>query len=146
MSEDHLEEAIIEQPKAKKPKRKMVDVTTIAQEGESVLVQWHDPDSKSIARSFVPPEAIEDGKCDMVALEAAQRYGIPWGKLIAKLLAELDVTPYHIEAALHSHNIWTVADIEGNTTGAMRAISSLTASIVPALHGLGKEYEKAGGK
>jgi hypothetical protein len=147
MAEDHQEEAVVEQPKARKPKRKMVDVSVIAQEGQAALVQWVVPDSASTARGVLPVDAIEDGKCDVAALEAAKPYGVPWGKLVAALLEKLDVSPQHVQDALYAHGIWTVADIEGNTVGAMRAISSITAGIVPALHGMGGEYEKGqGGK
>lgn len=147
MAEDHQEEEVVEQPKARKPKRKMVDVGVVAKEGQAALVQWVVPDSKSLARGVLPVDAIEDGKCDVAALEAAKPYGVPWGKLVVDLLEKLDVSPEHIEAALYGNGIWTVADIEGNTVGAMRAISSITAPIVPALHGFGREYEKGqGGK
>ena len=147
MTDEHQEEEVVEQPKPRKPKRKLVDVTVVAQEGQAALVQWVVPDSKSIARGFLPVDAIEDGKCDVAALEAAKPYGVPWGKLVAKQLAEIDVSPQHIQDALYGQGIWTVADIEANTIGAMRAISSITAPIVPALHGMGGRYEKGhGGK
>jgi len=141
------EETAVEQPKPRKPKRKLVDVTVVAQEGQAALVQWAVPGSASVARGVLPVDAVEKGKCDAAALDAAKPYGVPWGKLVTDLLEKLDVSPQRIQDALYGHGIWTVADLEGNTVGAMRAVSSITAPIVPALHGMGGEYEKGqGGK
>jgi len=142
MSEEQQGEVVVEQPQPKKRRRVLVDVSVVSRAGQSALVQWAIPGSKRIARGFVPVDAIEDGKCALAALEAAQRYGTPWGRLVSKLLDEIDLTPQRVEDALYAHGIWTVHDIEQNTAQAMQAISGITGKIVPILHGEGGQYEK----
>lgn len=142
--EEHSEQVAAEQPKRKRKRRVLIDVTIVAQEAKGALVQWMIPDTQRVARGYIEASAIEKGRCDEEVLAAAHRYGVPWRKLVGKLLLEIDLNPQRVEDALYAHGIWTVADIEQNTVRAMHAISLITGRIVPMLHGEGGKYEKEG--
>ena len=141
MGEDHQEEAgVVEQPKPKK-REALVDVIVLSQEGESALVQWIIPKTNNrIARGYVEAAKIEDSKCEENVLAAAQPYGVPWGKLID--IEHFNITPQRIEDELHRRNMWTVADIERDTTLAMRSLVSIMGPIIGQLHQRGRDYER----
>ena len=129
---------VVEEKPKRKPRRKMVDVIIVAQEGDGALVQWVKPNSEKLARGYIPVETVEDGKCDAKALEAAQPYGVPWSTLIDAL----QVTPERVEAELYRRNIWTVADLENNTQLVMRALTLIVGPIIGVLHQRGRDHER----
>jgi len=143
MTEEHQEEMVVTEeeqpPKPKKKRRVLVDVRVIEREGEGALVQWMKPDGKNVARGFVDVADIKDGKCDKTALEAAHPFGVPW----AKLIDVTKLTPERIEDELHRRQIWTVADIESNTTAADRALLTAAELGIGDLHNRGSEYERS---
>lgn len=139
MAENEQKETVVEE-KPKKTRRTLVSVVIIEHpaESESMLVQWVIPKTNRHARGYVPVDKVEDGKCDAKVLEAAQPYGVPWGKLFDTT----HITPERIELELHRRNIWTVDDLEQRTRLALGAITAVAGPIIGVLHQRGKDHER----
>ena len=145
MTEEQQDEVVVaeEQPQPKKRQRRvMVDVTVVTQEGEGALVQWMKPDGKNVVRGFVAVADVKDGKCDKAVLKAAHSYGVPWAKLLV-LDPIVEIVPERVEDELHRRQIWTVADIEGNTMGAQHALLTVAKLSIGDLHNRGSKYERS---
>jgi len=139
MDEDNQEgEAQVEQPKPKK-RRQLVDVKVVALKDESALVEWTEwvGAHPFPQRGYVPADAVENGKCDKDALDAAYPYGVPW----ARFLNLEHVTPKRIEAELHRRHIWWTADIDKDVRLAMGAVAAVAGPIIGSLHRQGRDYE-----
>ena len=131
---EELEGEAVAQPKSRK-RTKRIDVLVIAKEGHSALVQWLEND-ESLRRGFVDIEAIQNGKCDEAALDAAQPYGVPWEEILSDMEP---VTPQIIADSLRTHGIWTSQDIEADMPRAIRATTRPLMGLAADLHGKSRD-------
>jgi hypothetical protein len=107
-----------ETAEAKPKKRKLLKVTVLARQGQSVLVEWTDGGTR---RGYVPADELEDGKVAKDVLEAALPYGVPWGAFVD--FSRL--TPEEFEAKLRAMGIWTIADLERQPRMVARVLGDL---------------------
>jgi hypothetical protein len=119
-----------------------VRVRVVRRSGSAALVEWLD--NESLRRATVPLSQIEFddpkmGTVDEEILEMGIPYGLPWEEIIG----EIKITPSIIANTLRQHGIWTLEDIEGNSSkivGALQAAYGLDmATLIRGAHDMRKE-------
>ena len=125
----------MDDPKEKKPKAVLVQVSRIAHNAESVLVEWVDR-GKPI-RGWLPKDAVINNEVEKAVLAAATPYGVPWEEM--KLPA---IDPEELALNLRNAGIWTKQDLDTKRQTALGALLKTAGIALAEIAEFAKDKEK----